>query len=210
MNTRKGFTLIEMMVAVVIFSLAIAVIYKTFSTGLKVWERGSETMAVFQDGKRVLGIVSKDIRSTFISPLGNEYNLFVGEDKKEGEIDADKIIFFTLGEPNLIPKGKDVGLRKVEYCLEKKDKEYTLYRKATPSLGQLVLGEETIDPLLIGMEGLNFEYYSKGEWKKEWKPSKTVPSRVKICLKLKEETGEPRTFATTVEIPAASEETEKE
>ncbi|MFA7328796.1 MAG: type II secretion system protein GspJ [Candidatus Ratteibacteria bacterium] len=210
MKTRKGFTLVEVMVAVVIFSLAIAVIYKTFSTGLKVWERGSESMAVFQDGKRVLDVISKDIRSTFIPPLGNEDSLFVGEDKKEGEIDADKISFFTLGEPNLISKGKDIGLRKIEYYLEKKDKEYTLYRKETPSLGRLVLGEETVDPLLIGVENLNFEYYSKGEWKKEWKPSKTVPSRVKICLKLKEETGEPHTFATTVEVPVASEETEKE
>lgn len=210
MKTRKGFTLVEMMVAVVIFSLAIAVIYKTFSTGLKVWERGSESMAVFQDGKRVLDIISKDIRSTFIPSLGNEDSLFVGEDKKEGEIDADKIIFFTLGEPNVISKKKDIGLCRVEYYLEKKESEYTLYRKETPSLGQLVLGEETVDPLLIGVESLSFEYYSKGEWKKEWKSSKTVPTRVKICLKLKEETGEPLSFATTAEVSVASEETEKE
>ncbi|OGF51455.1 MAG: hypothetical protein A2044_03795 [Candidatus Firestonebacteria bacterium GWA2_43_8] len=64
-TTRKnsGFTLIEVAVTFAIVSVIILVVFKTFSTGLTVYERAEKETEALQGARAVLKMMTRDIRA---------------------------------------------------------------------------------------------------------------------------------------------------
>jgi len=62
-TNNKGFTLIEVAITFAITAVVILVVYKTFSTGLSVYERAKKETEALQSARSVLKMLTRDIRS---------------------------------------------------------------------------------------------------------------------------------------------------
>ena len=95
----RGFTLLEVMLAVTIFSLVISAILMTFRTGMRAYETSTSHMEVMQQARVIFTRLGKDLRSAHFQDESS-YNTTLRyhidthlkdreEDEEEGEWEAD-------------------------------------------------------------------------------------------------------------------------
>jgi len=178
-NSLTGFTLIEVIIATLIFAVVVVSIYSAFSVGLKAWRKGSEGED-FQKIRISLLKIEKELRSSFF---------FSG------------IPFQGVSaefEFPLVMPGKDRdNIYKVEYSV-KEDKATgasALFRKKTIFTDRGLSEEEGEDEFIFSAETIGFEYayrLPEGESGFKWMPAwearqGKVPSGVKISFTLGED-----------------------
>jgi len=73
-NIIKGFTLIEVLVAAVIFSLVMTALYTTYTTGLNSYERSQRNREMQQNARAIFDLISRDVRSIYWRN-STEYNV---------------------------------------------------------------------------------------------------------------------------------------
>jgi prepilin-type N-terminal cleavage/methylation domain-containing protein len=59
-----GFTLVEVLLAVVIFSMVIGAVYSTFNSAMKIYRTGTLEKQVFQEARMLQNITMRDLRSS--------------------------------------------------------------------------------------------------------------------------------------------------
>jgi type II secretion system protein J len=201
-----GFTFIELMVTVVIFSLVMSAAYMTFSSSLSAWHRGEEEMATYQDVRKVLEIMSAELRSSFLSPRDQSIK-FSGFAEAKGEYDTARVTFFRA--PVITKSSRyQHGLYKVTYYVDtdKINGEPALYRKETPGVGKFLFGSEKIQQVLIGIEGFDIEYYSTEGWRDTWDSRRHLPKKVRVTLAMSKKGyyDKPTVFSIVTDIPQGS------
>ncbi len=203
-KSPTGFTLVELMIVVLIFALILGSIYYTFSAGLGAWERGEQAMALHQDVRQFMRLFTKELRCAFVD--SDNKIRFVGKDIKEDEADYDAITFFSMSPPRLKSKGREMGILKITYALEKDPSQeyYTLFRKEAPALGEIEFSEETSQTILENIYSFNLEYFSGEDWEKSWHSDELLPERVRINLTLLTKDGSTATFTTATDIPCGA------
>jgi type II secretion system protein J len=65
-RTRRGFTLLEVTIAMTFVALLVSGISLTISTSLKVWERATDTADLNQEARAVIEVLSRDIRGAYL------------------------------------------------------------------------------------------------------------------------------------------------
>ena len=60
----RGFTLMELLVALSIFSVVVLAIYSTFSVGMTARERGEKASDLYQEARMILDRMATEIRNT--------------------------------------------------------------------------------------------------------------------------------------------------
>ena len=89
----RGFTLIEVLVAAVIFSLVVTALYTTYTTGLNSYERSQRNREMQQNARAVFDLVGKDLRSVYWR-VATEYNVLSPQEEQKfknlGFYDFDK------------------------------------------------------------------------------------------------------------------------
>jgi len=83
-DLRQGFTLLELLVAILIFTLVIGTIYFTLTAGIQSFHRGEESMEIYQSVRVGLAHMGKDLRKA-VSPESPWSNL--AEDERRGRND---------------------------------------------------------------------------------------------------------------------------
>ncbi len=148
MSGRRGFTLLELMVGVFIFSLVIGSIYFTLRVGVESFHRGEESMRIYQSVRIGLAQLGRDLRGA-VSPespwsnlaedqrkMNNRRNLELPEDTQPKESDIvfmgdSRQVTFVLQE--VIPGSEPLfDLREVRYSVNQEDE--LLIRQAQKSL----------------------------------------------------------------------------
>ena len=66
MKKRNGFTLIELMIVIAIFSLLILSIYSAFRTGLLSHEKIDAATNLYQKARLSLGLIETELRNGFV------------------------------------------------------------------------------------------------------------------------------------------------
>ncbi len=133
---QGGFTLIELIIAITIVSMIMAIILSGMRLSIRAWEVGEERVEVYQTGRVILERISQEIKSMY--PYRYEREV-AAEDKTEkikknvlafkGE--ADRLWFVTFSE-GLSQGMQGKGLREVLYYIEKdhnKERDKLLYRE---------------------------------------------------------------------------------
>ncbi len=179
----RGFTFIELIIALTIFSIIGLAIYSTFSSGLNIWRRGEDVSRLQQEGRWALDRIAKELRNAVIYNYGPAYPdavLFLGE--------KDKMSFLSLVYNSSASQSE---IKKITYYLEtpkygvshqtqigtrgkRPDEITTHYEQSQTSLTSLQRREETLvqslqpqeqesvksEPLtnLVKTEGLLFSY----------------------------------------------------
>ena len=69
---RAGFTLLELLVAVTIFSIVAVALYSSFYAGIRILRRTQEAIKLHQNLRLVTEELSLDLRNSLLAPLKEE------------------------------------------------------------------------------------------------------------------------------------------
>ncbi len=213
-RTQGGYTVAEILVALLIGGLVLGALYGSYSTvvgSTRNYRRISDT---YQTARVVLTNLSRELTGTYQPALATERLIFEGREEWFQGRRMDRISFVTTTSAR--GGGEEAGWDAFElsYFPGYGEREgYLLARRAPfynleePFEGgaEMVVAE--------GVHSLAFDYYDGWEWKSEWDPEEEplLPLAVRITLGL--DGGgviEPRYFTTAVSLPMARPLTEED
>lgn len=202
MSKRNSFTLLEMLVAMAILGVVMAVLYTSFRGGTSSWTAGDARSQRCQNARAVLEIMSRDLKQAFTMSGTNLQLQGTNNTWTDGATvrTADSIYFTSASNyPNA---SGEYDLCEVGYYLITTAR--SLYR----------LEDDSIDPDLtdgsgaeIGLHviGLDLRYHDGSSWSSNgtYTKSATLPKAVEITLTVEDEDQieTPRDFKTIVYIP---------
>ena len=175
-NNQKGFTLLELLVAMVIFSLMSVMAYGglyNVITGNEVIAKQEQRLKELQ---RTMMFLERDIRQLVPRPRTIGFNQFA--QSFEYGLDSDGLMEFTsAGNPNPMGIARS-SLQRVRYDLEEK----ILIRKSWALVDYIDL-EPTSMSLLKDVESMELRLLDKNrEWQINWKEAKFIPLAVEITI----------------------------
>ncbi len=210
-SIAKGFTLLEVLLAMTILAVMMTVIYTSFSTaGRNV--KQAETIRDETDLARTLiSRISDDIANAYVNRNMNysaRITIFDGQ-KEEVESSGEKMRHDSVTLTTLTnwrkPDSKEMEIWEVGYFFKEKPdgSGYTLFRREKRELNKDV-------PALEGgveyeitdrVQSIQFRYYDGSNWTDAWDKSlNKVPTAVEIALTL--DTG--KVYVTEVDIGSTS------
>lgn len=221
-TTDRGFTLVEILLAVCLLAIIMTVMYSAFHTMGRVIRRTEQTKDTYQMARLILSRMRQELGCAYFSGKPGNF-VFRGENIEGRDGDADALTFVTAGH---IISGRDVAegdFAEVCYYLDENNPGILVRREDTSPDGELEVGG-SLDILGKNVVGLNFVYFDAREpsaqtaggttseldeqleeekaWKDEWDPEESpyLPRAVRIDLALLNEAGNPEDFSTTVAL----------
>jgi len=174
---EQGFTLIEMVVSLTIFSVISISVYSSFAVGISVWRKAKEFSSVYQTARLLLDHMATEIKNA-VKVSGTKFN------------GGPRIIsFITLRQENQgTSASMDSQIAKVtfEVLRDPSGQGYALFRRHATNLKRRGEAE-----LMVGaLSSLDFQYTYKNSngklepWAKVWKNNDEIPLGVKIILNI--------------------------
>lgn len=192
---HKGFTLIEVLVAMMITAIVLTSIYGIFAGISGARERIESDGGAYHQARILFDRMGREIRSTY---MGGGGGIFIG-----GR-DADDRPFLEMTTTVSSPIGGTVtGLARVRYELRDDPEDTTgpdvLMRRETSPL-QVDRGEIAEYRLAGDIVAMAFRFYDGREWREEWNAGNlnALPRMIEISLVLAAD-GRELPFRTAVE-----------
>lgn len=182
----RAFTLIEMMVAVALMAMVLAMVGGIFLSVINTREKVQESLDKDKAGYGLLATLRRDLTGVYAYALGGP--AFLGEDEEAGAgRSADRLRFVTTADVAVSEDGVKPRLVEVGYRVEKASDsdQLILYRRAGGLEGDPLKGG-TYSGLYVGLHSLDIKYFDPEEdaWKDEWRQPKRLPQAVKVVLEL--------------------------
>ena len=188
-NNVRGFTLLEILIAVTIMALILIIIYGSYTGSVQIITENGDDFEVYHIARFLLNTLSEELSCAYD---GGSSAGFHGEAKRLEFTSTNK-----SGYEKYPPESGD--FYKLKYFIEdapSSQGNYIMYRDED---GQSdVIGEDIKD--------INFEYYDGKTWEGEWDSAESgkLPTAVRITLNM-DKKGVTVTFNTVVSIQAAYE-----
>jgi type II secretion system protein J len=180
-----GFTLVEILVAIGIFSMVLAAIYSTWTAILRSSKVGLEAAAAVQRARIAGRTIEETLGSVQSFALNQSYYAFVCENGSESSLS-----FVSRLSPSFPRSGKFAGLdvRRVTFSLERgREGGRDLVLRQTPLMMEMDKDEKNY-PLVLAKNVKEFktEFWDPRvqDWIDEWKQTNQIPWLVKVTLKL--------------------------
>ncbi|NMO21589.1 prepilin-type N-terminal cleavage/methylation domain-containing protein [Pyxidicoccus fallax] len=209
----RGFTLMEVMVAVAITALMGTVVAMAFQTGLTAKETVETDADRYRQVRVAMNRMAREIGSAYVS---DRYDLKRFRDQNDRPTnfvgEKDKLMLTTFAHQRLYTDVKESDQAVVEYLVEAStDREakgrLDLKRRVNPNVDDRMDRGGTTDVLFEGVKGLEFAYWNstKKEWDTEWDTRRQdqkslLPTRVRITVTAVDETGKEATYTTQARI----------
>lgn len=163
---NKGFTLLELLIAVAIFAVLSALSYGGLNSVLVTSQRTQQANVRLQDLQLAMSLLQQDLSQVINRPVRDEYGELQPGVKSGGEYEY--IIRFTrTGWRNPAAATRST-MQRIAYRLE----ETTLVRDHWGQLDRAPNATVTSLPLLENVEGFSFRYLTTSEeWQDFWPPS---------------------------------------
>ncbi len=167
----RGFTLIEVLLAMAIFTVLVGALYSVFYGALRLRERTFEVTEAALPKDYIATIVKRDLTS-IVPPVGILAGPMIGENEEDGEQRLDSLEFHT-GSGIVNDYDPWGNIQKIEYYLVDSEEwgepeGYSFVRAVTRNL----LASTTEDPeeerLLNRVQSLEFAYYDGEYWQDVW------------------------------------------
>jgi len=177
-HDSRGFTLLELIISLTIFSLVAMIVYATLNLGAGAADRGEARSIENQRARAALALISRQLKSAYPLVLQAEGETFV---YFSGEPDAVSFVS-AAGRPEI------GGLEKVTYFLREYQGRRSLWvRTSAPTLPADLLNDregslsqET--EVLPEVESLTWEYLGKEQNREEWSQSWSGKDERKLPL----------------------------
>jgi len=175
---QRGFTLVELIVVLGIFTLVMSMCYTILDTTLEADRRIHKTTLTGKVGEAILGQMRRDLQGAAWRGLGPE--VFRGEDHGDDDNAEDSIDFITTSP---VPEPEDETpswtgeLSSVGYALRPGDDgDQVLFRRVAWDLTSDPLDSGVRTAIYDRVQALNFEYLDiEGEWVGHWDASELLP-----------------------------------
>jgi type II secretion system protein J len=213
-SAASGFTLVEVMLAVLILSILMSLAYGIVLSTVKANERIEDISQSSEIGPAILSIVRRDLESAFVSdPRAEE---FVAVDRKAGNGDRDRVDFIAAtmsygderegGEAPLFHSVNEVGYQLVDSREE--SGVGVLYRREDLFVDREPLRGGRLSELHARVQSFNLSFWDGQDWRPEWNSKLMegkLPQAIRVELTLLAREGEQkdveRRFATTITFP---------
>ncbi len=161
----RGFTLIEMLVAIAIFALLMISVYQTFDQGLRAYRIVEESRELNETARLVLERIQDDLESAAI--FTDDPNMvMIGEDGTGAAgRPTDRLVFATLNHLALDPNAPESDLAEVEYQIrpDPETRAPLLTRREKPYLDDDHEQGGVLTILSDKVLALNFRYFDGSE-----------------------------------------------
>ena len=182
---RLAFTLVEILIAIGIFSLVLAAIYSSWTAILRGSKVGLDAAAAVQRA-RIAGRTIEECLGSVQSFVANQpYYAFLSENGSEATLS-----FVTRLSPSFPRSGKfgDLAVRRVTFSVENgKDGTRDLVLRQNPVMMEVDTDEKNY-PLILAKNVKEFktEFWDTRlqDWIDEWKQTNQLPVMVRVTLKL--------------------------
>ncbi len=213
LKDKKGITLLELMVAMVITALLGMAIYNVCKLAMDAWQKGEARTQVYQNARIALNRMSEEIRSAIT--LNPDYNsgkkiYFNGT---ATQLDFIATAYAPIGNYyHSWASGSDdlkFDCCEIGYSLHASEK--TIYRRqqisGVPDSTSITSGGSTKE-MATHITNLGFQYYDGTSWQPTWSSATTdssgLPRLVEIAITAESESTRypnERTFSTYVYLP---------
>jgi general secretion pathway protein J len=178
---QSGFTLIEILIAVVITVLLLSTVYEVFNSVSAARDRLEAAGQSYSQARVILDRIGREIRGLYFLP-GDPQTRFAGGETSDGDP------YLELSTTATTPQGGNAaaqtGLSLVRYELaadpETKDGRKVLLRSES-SLFQPTDKAPKAYRLATAITGMKVRFYSNGTWKDSWKGD-SLPDMVEVRL----------------------------
>jgi len=210
---RRGFTLMEVMVAVLITSgmgIAVTLAFQTGFAARDVVEKESDR---YRQLRVATARMEREIGAAFVSDRYDSKRYRDQNDRPTNFIgERDKLLFTTLSHQRLYQDAKESDQAVVEYTVEgSTDRDahgrQDLMRRENPALGDHMDRGGTKDALFEDVKKIEFAYWDsdKKEWDDEWDTRRVerksiLPTRVKITITALDENGKETHYTTQTRV----------
>ena len=172
LNFLTGFTLIELIFALLILSVIALIIGVVFRLGIDAWERGEAETVETQRLRALSGIIYQNLKSAY---------------PYEMEIDGEKVVIFE-GEKNsimfvtAIADSTTGGLKWVRYSYN--DRLFTFNEGILPDKEFFDKISQNEEIIASDIGEVKFEYLSSSEdqWKESWSLGEQLPTAVRVKI----------------------------
>ena len=210
LTNRRGFTLAELLIAIVIFSAVIGMVYTSYNMTFKVINN-ADTNSIYGERARItLERFSADLESYH----GGLAGFVKGETNTYGEFRGDTLSFTSRAHLLFTKQSQPKGYATIVYSVEEDEETglLSLYRADLPYLPGTQLDEDEKGFLLCdGLREVAFTYFDKdGEEADTWQGNEktdegdvVVPTMVQMKIGFADEKAEEATvyFSTGVALP---------
>lgn len=198
--SARGFTLVEVLVAISILAILLTSVYGIFSSVSLARERLDADSAEFHRARVLFDRLGRELRGTYYQPRGRDL-VFSGNSTDEGAVELE---LTTTAVSPLSQTGS--GIARVHYLLvedqEDAAKGRVLMRSEYPVHEQADEDTAGMMRLVPGIEAMSLRFYAKGQWQTSWDGTTAgLPEQVEIALQLHSEGAEPIHFISAFEVP---------
>lgn len=209
LRSRRGFTLIELMLAVAILGLIMAMLAESFHAVSQSKLHAEDRLNSERGGRAILWQMSNEIRGTVQTPLAPSRVLMLGAARYQGGVPVNTLTVSTLdaGHRRSISGYGSEQIVSYQAIPNPKHRGWFLLERSQYSA--LGAGKSPM-PIIVAdnMVGLKFRYFDGEQWGQVWNsenmsPGRQIPVAVSIDLSLAGPKGEPLAFSTQVTVPMA-------
>ncbi len=210
-NRRRGFTLVEVLIATALIAMAMALLFGSFYNVTRSSQKGQAKLDRLRHGELVMDQLVRALR--FAAFFENNPKKYAFWQEKNGGSPPKDVISWVTSSPAFIPPrdGLVYGLHRLFLSIEDTDDGPALHAVAYPHLQDLEDPDfEERDPWLVSREvtGLEFRWYDQDgkSWEDEWEKENALPQFVEVTLTLRPlDPGEKAVEMTrVVQIPAGA------
>lgn len=209
----RGFTLMEVMIAVAITALMGTVVAMAFQTGFHAKEVVEADADRYRMLRTAMNRMAREIGSAYVSDRYDPKRFRDQNDRPSNFIgERDKLTFTTFAHQRLYTDAKESDQEVVEYFIETSNEKgargrQDLKRRENPNVLDRIDRGGTTDVLYEGIKGIEFAYWDseKKEWDDEWDTRRTerksiLPTRVKVTIIALDENGKETRYTTQTRV----------
>jgi general secretion pathway protein J len=194
-NVARGFTLVEVLVAVFIFALLMTVAYGSVNALLRTRDGLAEQNGRLREVQFAMGLIERDLRSAIARPVREGY----GEREPALIGTRDAVAFTRAGYANPLAQER-ARIERVGYAW----RDQTLSRATFPVLDRTPATAPLARDLLGDVQRIGFRYFDGRQWREQWplghasvRPLRSLPRAVEFSI----ETEDFGTFTRMVDLP---------
>ncbi|HET6514640.1 MAG TPA: type II secretion system protein GspJ [Thermodesulfovibrionales bacterium] len=180
--TRCGFTLLEVLIALAIFSVIIASLYSTFFMSHKAVDALDDSLLRLQESRTVLDVLKREIESA-VYDSNKTYTVFKLDDRDFYGKQASRLVFTSFSP--LLP-----GLAQITYSVEETDGRLSLKKKVISAYAKPA--ETKSIELMEDIESFTVEARYNDKWIKTWDSGLTkapLPDEIRISVQINPKKG---------------------